>query len=79
LLADQSGSIAVDVWKDTYANFPPTIADTIGAPPAIVAAQKAQNLAYGTIAVAAGDVLAFNVDSAATITRVVLCLQGTKI
>ena len=29
ILADQSGSIVVDVWKDTYANFPPTVADTI--------------------------------------------------
>lgn len=29
LLADQSGSIGVDIWKDTYANYPPTSADTI--------------------------------------------------
>src|SRR6266478_2257713 len=31
LLADQSGSIVIDLWKDTYANYPPTIADTITA------------------------------------------------
>ena len=26
-----SGSIVIDVWKDTYANFPPIVADTITA------------------------------------------------
>ena len=31
LLADQSGSIVIDIWKDTYANYPPTVADTITA------------------------------------------------
>jgi len=29
LLADQTGSIAVDIWKDTYANYPPVVADNI--------------------------------------------------
>jgi len=34
-LADQSGSIVIDVWKDTYANYPPVDADSItaSAPP----------------------------------------------
>jgi len=42
MLADQSGSIVVDIWKDTYANFPPTDADSItsATPPTISAAQK---------------------------------------
>ncbi|KKK74954.1 hypothetical protein LCGC14_2878580, partial [marine sediment metagenome] len=30
-MADQSGSIVVDIWKDTYANFPPLDADSITA------------------------------------------------
>ena len=30
-MADTVGSIVIDVWKDTYANFPPTVADTITA------------------------------------------------
>ncbi|GAI94589.1 unnamed protein product [marine sediment metagenome] len=29
ILADQSGSIVVDVWKDTYAAFPPAVGDSI--------------------------------------------------
>jgi hypothetical protein len=32
LLADQTGSIGVDIWKDTYANYPPTSADTLFTP-----------------------------------------------
>ncbi|GAH61520.1 unnamed protein product, partial [marine sediment metagenome] len=45
MLADQSGSIVVDIWKDTYANFPPDNADSItaSAPPTITTAQKSQD------------------------------------
>src|SRR3990167_6058791 len=52
LLADQSGSILVDVWKDTYANFPPANADSICGTdePEIVTAAKAQNINVVTAA-----------------------------
>jgi hypothetical protein len=83
LLGDQTGSIEIDVWKDTYANFPPTIADTIAGTelPTISAATKGQDLTLSswTTAVAAGDVLAFNVNSAATITRATLSIRGYKV
>jgi len=82
MMADQAGSIVVDIWKDTYANFPPTDADSItaAAPPTIAAAQKSQDatLTDWTTAIAAGDILAFNVDSAATITRVTISLKVEK-
>jgi hypothetical protein len=82
LLADQSGSIVIDIWKDTYANFPPDVADTItaAAKPTISAATKSQDatLTGWTTSVSAGDILRFNVDSAATVTRVVLSLKYTK-
>jgi len=82
LLADQSGSIVVDIWKDTYANFPPTDADSItaSAPPTISSAQKSQDsmLSGWTTSIAAGDILAFNVDSAATITRCTVALKVKK-
>lgn len=29
IVGDASGSIVVDLWKDTYVNYPPTVADTI--------------------------------------------------
>jgi len=79
LLADQSGSIVVDIWKDTYANFPPTDADSItaSAPPTISSAQKSQDstLTGWTKSISSGDILAFNVDSCATITRVTISLK----
>lgn len=79
ILGDQSGSIVVDVWKDTYANFPPTVADTIAGSekPTLSSAQKNQDLALGTwtTAVTAGDILAFNVDSITTVTRVSITLR----
>ena len=82
MMADVSGSIVVDIWKDTYAAFPPTNADSItaAAPPTISAAQKSQDstLTGWTTAIAAGDILAFNVDSCATITRVTISLKVEK-
>lgn len=82
LLADQSGSIVVDVWKDTYANYPPTGADSItGADkPTLSSVDKNRNLAVTlwTTAVSANDVIAFNVDSVSTVQRVTLTIIGTK-
>lgn len=82
LLADQSGSIVVDIWKDTYANYPPTVADTItaSAKPTLSTATKSQDstLTGWTTAVTAGDILGFNVDSATTVTRVTLSLRVSK-
>lgn len=79
LLADQSGSIVVDIWKDTYANYPPTGADTItaSAKPTISTATKSQDstLTGWTTTIAAGDTLRFNVDSITTCTRVTLSLK----
>jgi len=82
LLADQSGSIVVDIWKDTYANFPPTDADSItaSATPTISSATKAQDstLTGWTTSIAAGDTIRFNVDSATTIQRVTLSLKVNR-
>jgi hypothetical protein len=82
LLADQSGSIVIDVWKDTYANFPPTVADTITGTekPTLSSVQKNQDLTLTTwtTAVSAGDILAFNVDSVATVTRATLGIRAQK-
>ncbi len=83
LLADQSGSIVIDIWKDTYASFPPDDGDSItaSAPPTISGALKAQDatLTAWTKTINAGDILAFNVDSVATIERLTLVLKVKKI
>jgi hypothetical protein len=82
MLANASGSIVVDIWKDTYANFPPTVADTIvaSAKPTISSATKSTDstLTGWTKTVSAGDILRFNVDSCTTIARCTLVLNVTR-
>lgn len=81
LLADQSGAIKIDVWVDSYANFPPTNDDSIcnGHEPEIAAsAAKAQDTDiadWSGEAITAGSVMRFNVDSCTTITRATLALK----
>ena len=81
MLADQSGSIVVDIWKDTYANFAPADADSItaSAVPTISTATKSQDatLTGWTTAIAAGDILRFNVDSVTDIERLTISLKVT--
>ena len=79
LEADQAGSIVIDIWKDTFANFPPTVADTItaAAKPTLATADSVldDTLTGWTTEFDEGDILAFNVDSCATIERVTLTLR----
>lgn len=80
ILADQSGSVVFDIWKDTYANYPPTIADTIigggGTKPTVSSATKNEDstLTGYTTSFSAGDTVIVNVDSCTTITQAVLIL-----
>jgi hypothetical protein len=81
ILADVSGDIVVDIWKDVLANYPPADDDSIcaAAPLTIVGA----TYATGTITtwdktITAGDVLSFNIDSIATITNVTITLVVRK-
>jgi hypothetical protein len=82
LLADQIGSIIIDIWKDSYANYPPNNSDSITAssPPTLSSGIQSQDstLSGWTTAISAGDVLGFNVDSCSTITQVTLNLTILK-
>ncbi len=82
MLADQSGSAVVDIWKVAYGSFPPSVANTITASalPTLSSAQNSQDttLTGWTKTISAGDVLAFNVNSASTLTRINLTLKVTK-
>jgi len=82
LLADQSGSIVIDIWKQAYADYPPEDANSIvaAAPPTLDGADHSQDatLTDWTTAIAAGDCLMFNVDSITTCTWVTLSLKVTK-
>lgn len=79
LLADVSGSIVVDIWKDTFAAYPPVVADSItaAAKPTITTALKSQDvtLTGWNKNIAAGDILGFNVDSVTSIKKVTLSLK----
>lgn len=79
LLADQTGSIQIDIWKDSYANYPPVVGDTItaSAKPLISSGVKAQSstLTGWTTAIAANDTIRWNVDSVTTIQRVTVALK----
>ncbi|MGH9909670.1 MAG: phage tail protein [Nitrososphaerales archaeon] len=82
LVANQSGSIVVDVWKDSFANAPPTVADSItaSAKPTVSSAEKAQSstLTGWTTTITADDVLRYNVDSITDIQRVTLSLRAVR-
>lgn len=82
ILGDQSGSIVIDIWKDSYGNYPPTGADTItaSAKPTVTTTTKNQSstLTGWTTAISANDTLRFNVDSVTSFTRVTLELKVTR-
>jgi hypothetical protein len=78
----ESGSIVIDLWVDTYANYPPTDADSItaSAPPTITTATKSQDstLTGWTKTLAAGAIIRFNIDSVTTFTGVTLNIKVLK-
>ena len=82
LLADQVGDITIDIWKDTYGNYPPTVTDTItgGAPPTMSGLIKNQNVNLPTWnrTITAGSTYRFNVSTVSLIRRVTLSLKCQK-
>ncbi len=85
MLADVSGSAVIDIWKVPYGSFPPSVANSITAAalPTLSSQQNSQDTTLTGWStgknISAGDVLAFNVNSASTLTRVQLTLKVTKI
>jgi hypothetical protein len=83
VLGDQSGSIVIDIWKDTYANYPPTVADTIAGSekPTLSSVAKNEDTSLNSgsgWAFSSGDCFRFNVDSITTCTRVALILRTRR-
>lgn len=74
-----TGSCVVNIWKDTYANFPPTAADDItgGTSPSISSDNKYQNttLTGWNTTLNVGDVLLFELASSSTFTLVAIQLR----
>lgn len=82
MLADQTGSVVIDLWKDSYANYPATIADTIvaSAKPTISASSKYKDttLTGWTTTLSADDHIIARVDSCSSITRLEIDLIVTR-
>lgn len=74
-----TGSVVVDIWKDSYANYPANVADTItaSAKPTISSATKSQDatLTGWNKTVTAGDHFILNIDSVSTFTAIAVILD----
>lgn len=76
-----SGSIVVDIWKDSYANYPPASGDSIvaSAPPTLSSDTKSQDstLSGWTTSVSVGDIFGASVSSASGVKKVLISLEVT--
>jgi len=80
-LADQTGSIECDIWVAPYADYPPTVANSIvaSAPIIITDALKSLDatLTGWTTEIPRNSVLGFNINSNTGVTRLTVSLQVT--
>jgi len=83
LVAEQSGSVVIDVWKSTYSSYPPVVGGSIAGTekPTLSSADKNQdvNLTTWSTSIADGDCLIFNIDSVTTIEKCVLTIKGNRV
>ncbi len=76
ILADQTGSIVIDVKASTYAAFPTTASIAGSEKPTLSGVRKNEDASITTwTAIALGDVLEFYVDSCSGITAVTINLS----
>lgn len=83
LLADAAGDVVLDLQQDTFANFPPTGADSLintgagGVKPTLSTARtlRVTSFANWTVGLIGGRILRIVVDSAATITRLLINIK----
>lgn len=74
-----TGNCIVDVWKTTYANFPPTSGNTIFITNKPTLTNQSKNTFTGlAIPISIGDVIGFDVTSASTVTLVNVILKTLK-
>jgi hypothetical protein len=84
MVANDNGDVTVEIWKDSYAAFPPTSGDSIygGTAPSITGNIKSTDslLSGWATSLSEGQYLAFNVPTASTgsLTRVTLTLAVTR-
>lgn len=83
VMADQTGSVVIDVWKLSTIDFPGSSSNSIAGTekPTLSSAQINSDNSLTTwtsTSLSIGDIVAFNVDSASTLTRVNLAIKITK-
>lgn len=82
LLADQTGDVEIDLFVDTFANYPPVVGDSIvaAAPPTITTDDNSQDatLTGWTTALASGSTIRYNINSVTIIERVTIALLVRK-
>jgi len=86
MLADQTGSAVVDIWRCTYGQFDagsthPVAGDKItsSAPPTILSAVKSTNALTGwSLTVTNGDVIAWSVTACTNITKLDISVTTTR-
>lgn len=80
--AQPSGSVQVALWRDTYANFPPTIADVISASAPVTISSSVRNtnstLTGWNKDIPADHYILANINSVSTIQDLVIELQVKK-
>lgn len=79
---DTSSSITLDVWRDDYAHYPPTVADSVpngGTKPSVTTATSntSTTLTSWLTSFSAGDIFSVNVDSNTAMKDILLCLDVT--
>ena len=83
IIANTSGNVSIDIWKDTFNNYPPTSGDSIVGMEYISLnnEQKNQdlNLTSWNTSVSFGDILSFRIISATTISKVYVMINVLKL
>jgi len=77
-----SSSIAVDIWKDTTGNYPPTVADSIAGTEKPLLSNQTNNkndtIASWTKTIAVGDCIGFNIDSNTNAKKILVLIKILK-
>jgi hypothetical protein len=79
-LADITGSAIIDIYKNTYANYPPTSSSSItsGSKPTISTGIKTESstlTGFSSVTFSSGDIFGINLDSCSGITRLTFELE----
>lgn len=79
VIADQVGSLELDIWVDDYSSYPPVSGDSIcgSSKPTLSSENKYEDSALSgwSTSLTSGDCVIFNVDSCSAITQATIILE----